>query len=312
MRNRFKGRDFLTLMDFDKEEITFMLDTAADLKRKWIRREPHALLPGRTVCMIFEKQSTRTRVSFQAASAHLGMQSFYMRPDEMQLGRGEPIKDTARIIDRYCDALVIRTFGQEIIEEFAKYMEHPVINALTDLVHPCQGLCDLLTIREKKGRLEGLKWAYAGDLWNVFHTSMYLAATFGMDFFAAQPPGYEPNPRVLQAAQERAKATGSKIVLTQNFDEILEGADIVYGNTWHSMGGHEKTKEQRIKDFMPYQINEAAMAKAKPDAVFMHCLPGYRGEDMTDEVIEGKQSVVFDQGENRMHTEKAVMALFMQ
>ncbi len=312
MRNRFAGRDFLTLRDFDREEITFILDTAADLKRQWIRREPRELLRGRTVAMIFEKNSTRTRVSFQAGVAHLGAQSFYMRPDEMQLGRGEPIKDTARTIDRYCDALVIRTFGQEIVDEFAHYMEHPVINALTDLTHPCQGLADLLTIREKKGELAGLKWAYAGDIWNVMQSAMVAAGTFGLHFWAAAPEGYDPDPTMLAAAQARAQDSGGSINLTRDLAEAVTDADIVYANTWHSMGGPEKTKEQRIVDFGPFQINEQAMAMARPDAVFMHCLPGYRGEDMTDGVVEGLQSVVFDQAENRMHTEKAVLALVMR
>lgn len=311
MRDRFRGRDFLTLMDFTREEITHILDTAADLKRQWTRREPHELLTGRTIAMIFEKKSTRTRVSFQAAAAQLGAQSFYLRPDEMQLGRGEPIKDTARVLDRYCDALVIRTFGQEIIEEFAYYMKNPVINALTDLTHPCQGLADLLTIREKKGRLNNLKWTFTGDVWNVMFTSLVIAGTFGMDIYAAFPPGYEVNDKILRVARQRAKASGSTIVLTHSVAEAVKDADIVYANTWHSMGGPEEGREQRVRDFAPFQINAEVMAKAKPDAIFMHCLPGYRGEEMTDEVVEGPQSVVFDQAENRLHTEKAVLALFV-
>ncbi len=311
MRNRFKGRHFLTLMDFTREEITFILDTAADLKRKWLRREPHELLRGRTVAMIFEKQSTRTRVSFQACAAHLGAQSFYMRPDEMQLGRGEPIKDTARTIDRYCDGLFIRTFGQEIVEEFAQYMESPVINALTDLTHPCQGLADLLTIREKKGSLNGLRWAYAGDVWNVMHSGLIAAGTFGMHYVAAVPEGYDPDERVLSVARARAGQSGGSITFTRDLSEAVAGADIVYANTWHSMGGPEKSKEQRIQDFAPFQVTEETVELAKPDAVFMHCLPGYRGEEMTNGVVESPQSVVFDQAENRMHTEKAVLALFV-
>ncbi len=309
MRNQFHGRDFLTLMDFDREEISFILDTAADLKRTWLRREPHELLRGRTLAMIFEKLSTRTRVSFQACAAHLGAQSFFMRTNDMQLGRGEPIKDTARTIDRYCDGLFIRTFGQEIVEEFAHYMESPVINALTDLTHPCQGLADLLTIKEKKGHFDGLKWAYAGDIWNVMQSSMVAAGTFGMHFVAAVPEGYAPNDRILQVARERAARSGGSITLTSDMREVVEDADIVYANTWHSMGGPEQDKEGRIRDFRAYQINNKVMAMAKNDAVFMHCLPGYRGEEMSDEVVEGPQSVVFDQAENRMHTEKAILAL---
>jgi ornithine carbamoyltransferase len=310
MRDRFRGKDFLTLMDFSKEEITYMLDTAADLKKQLTRGEHHdQLLRGRTLAMIFEKKSTRTRVSFQAGAAQLGAQSFYMRPDEMQLGRGEPIKDTARTIDRYCDGLFIRTFGQEVVEEFARYMERPVINALTDLTHPCQGLADLLTIREKKGRLENLKWAYVGDIYNVCHTSMVTCGTFGMDYYVACPKDYQPNPQILEFANRRAAATGAKIVFTEDLNEAVRDADIVYANTFHSMGVEDI--EKRVRDFAPYQINAAAMAQAKHDAIFMHCLPGYRGEEMTDEVVESAQSVVFDQAENRMHTEKAVLALFI-
>lgn len=312
MRNKFRGRDFLSLMDFTPEEVLYMVDTAEDLKRKWSEGEPHEYLRGRTVAMIFEKKSTRTRVSFQAGIAQLGAQSFYLRPDEMQLGRGEPIKDTARIIDRYCDALVIRTFGQEIVEEFAYYMKNPVINALTDLAHPCQGLADLLTIKEKKRDFRGLKVAYAGDIWNVAHSLMVACAMVGIDIYLAYPPGYDPNPKVLDVARKHAAVCGSKVILTHDIKEAAEGADVVYGNTWHSMGGPEESKEQRLLDWAPFQVNDDVLKLAKPDAVFMHCLPGYRGEDMTDEVIEGPHSVVWDQGENRMHTEKAVLSLLLR
>ena len=309
MRNKFRGKDFLALMDFSKEEVGYFVDVAADLKRKWAMREPHEYLKGRTFAMIFEKKSTRTRNSFHAAAARLGAQSVYLRPDEMQLSRGEPIKDTARILDRYFDGLYIRTFGHEIAEEFAKYMKNPVINALTSLAHPCQGLADLLTIKEKKGEYKGLKICYAGDIYNVCHSLMIGAGMFGMDMYIATPKGYGADPKVVAVAQKHAELSGAKIVFTENFDECLKDADVVYGNTWHSMGENESQKEQRIKDFGPYQINMAAMKKAKKDAIYMHCLPGFRGEDMTDEVIESPYSVLWDQGENRMHTVAAVIAL---
>lgn len=313
MRRRdFQGRDLLTLMDYTKEEIDFILDIASDLKKKEQTKEPHELLRGRTVAMIFEKKSTRTRTSFQAGVAQLGAQSFYMRPEEMQLGRGEPIKDTARVIDRYCDALVIRTFGQEIVEEFARYMENPVINALTDLTHPCQALADLLTIREKRGALEGLKVLYTGDVWNVCHTWSIVAPIMGMDLFVARPKGYDPDPRIQKRSKELARASGTKVVYTDNFDEALDQADIVYANTWHSMGGPEKSKEQRIRDFSPFQVDSRALAKAGEGAIFMHPLPCYRGEEVTEEVIEGPRSVVWDQAENRLHTEKAVLYLLIR
>lgn len=311
MREMFRGKDFLSLMDFTREEINDILNVSYELKMKWARREPHEYLRGRTVAIVFEKPSTRTRTSFQAAIAHLGAQSFYMRPDEMQLARGEPIKDTARVIDRYCDALVMRTFGQDRLEEFARYMKNPVINALSDLTHPCQGLADLLTIREKKGDFKGLKVTYAGDIFNVCHSLMIAGATMGFDVFVALPEGYPPHPKVYQFANEAAEKSGTKIVLTKNLKEALKDADVVYANTWHSMGAAEKEKEKRIKDFGPYQINEKVVEMAKPDFIFMHCLPGYRGEEMTDEIIEGPHSVVWNQAENRMHTEKAVLALFM-
>jgi ornithine carbamoyltransferase len=311
MRDKFRGKDFLTLMDFTREEINDILNTSYELKMKWARHEPHEYLRGKTVAVIFEKQSTRTRTSFQAAIAHLGAQSFYMRPDEMQLARGEPIKDTARVIDRYCDVLVMRTFGQDRLEEFARYMKNPVINALSDLTHPCQGLADLLTIREKKGDFRGLKLTYAGDIWNVCHSLMIAGGLMGFDVFVAIPEGYAPNPKVYQFATEAAKRSGTRIVLTKDLKKALKDADVVYANTWHSMGAAEKEKEKRLKDFGPYQINDKVVQVAKPDFIFMHCLPGYRGEEMTDEMIEGPHSVVWDQAENRMHTEKAVMALFV-
>jgi ornithine carbamoyltransferase len=306
-REDFAGRDYLTLMDFAPDEIGFILSTAADLKDRLRRREPHAVLPGRTAMMIFEKLSTRTRVSFQAGCAHLGMQSFFTMPDVLQMKRGEPIKDTARVIDRYCDVLFMRTFGQDRVEEFAHYMESPVINALTDLTHPCQGLADMLTIQEHKGRLEGVKLAYAGDVYNVCHTLMISGSLMGMEVWVARPPGYEPAARVMEFIKKQPGA--GNVTVTDSFEEALTAADVVYANTWHSMG--TKNLERRLTDFGPYQINQKAMAMAKPDAIFMHCLPGYRGEDMTDEVVEGPQSVVFDQAENRMHTEKAILYLIL-
>jgi len=311
MRDKFRGKDFLTLMDFTREEINDILNVSYDLKMKWARRQPHEYLRGRTIAILFEKPSTRTRTSFQAAIAHLGAQSFYMRPDEMQLARGEPIKDTARVIDRYCDALVMRTFGQDRLEEFARYMKNPVINALSDLTHPCQGLADLLTIREKKGDFKGLKLAYAGDIWNVCQSLMIAGGTMGFDVYVAIPPGYSPNPKVYQFAREAAQKSGSKLILTQDLKEALKDADIIYANTWHSMGAAEKEKEKRAKDFGPYQINEEVCKVAKPDFIFMHCLPAYRGEEMTEEILEGPHSVVWDQAENRMHTEKAILTLLL-
>lgn len=308
-KEQFIGRDYLTMMDFDAEEIQFIVDVATDLKAKLRNREPHAVFSGLSAMMIFEKLSTRTRISFQAACAHLGMHSFFTMPAQLQMGRGEPIKDTARVIDRYCDVLFMRTFEQERVEEFAQYMDVPVINALTDMTHPCQGLADLQTILEHKGRLKGLKLTYAGDIWNVAQTLMVASTMFDFEFWAARPSGYDPVPRVIEYIDEQ---TGSDVHLTDSLEEAIRGADVVYANTWHSMGGPELEKEKRIQDFAPYQINAEAMKLASPDAIFMHCLPGYRGEEMTDDVIEGPQSVVFDQAENRMHTEKALLYLLLE
>ncbi len=307
-REDFTGQDYLTLMDFSPEEVSFILHTAADLKQKLKNREPHQVLQGLTAMMIFEKLSTRTRVSFQAGCSHLGLQSIFTMPDVLQMKRGEPIKDTARVIDRYCDVLFMRTFEQEKVEEFAHYMESPVINALTDLTHPCQGLADMQTIIENKGKLEGVKLAYAGDVYNVCHSLMISGSMMGMEVWVARPPGYEPAEIVMEFIKKQPGA--SNVHVTDSLEEAVTDADVVYANTWHSMG--TKNLDQRVKDFSPYQINEKAMAMAKTDAIFMHCLPGYRGEDMTDEVVEGPQSAVFDQAENRMHTEKALLYLLLE
>ncbi len=310
MKDRFQGKDYLTLMDWKPEEIKYILDVSADFKRQRMMKQPHANLAGRTIAMVFEKASTRTRFSFQAAIAHLGMQSFYSTPSTMQLSRGEPIKDTARILDRYCEGLVIRTFGQDVAEEYAAYMDSPVINALTDMTHPCQGLADMLTMREHKGKLKGLKVAYSGDPWNVCQSLMVGSSLMEMDMYVALPKGWMPHKKILKFATENAEDRGTQMVVTDDIEEAFTGADVIYANTFHSMG--HKDIEERKKKFAAYQVNDETMAYADKHAIFMHCLPGYRGEEMTDSVIEGPQSAVFDQGENRMHTEKAVLALFIQ
>jgi ornithine carbamoyltransferase len=297
-------------MDWKPEEIKYILDVSADFKRQRMMKQRHENLAGRTIAMVFEKNSTRTRFSFQAAIAHLGMQSFYSTPETMQLARGEPIKDTARILDRYCDGLVMRTYGQEKIQEYADYMDSPVINALTDLTHPCQGLADMLTMREHKGHLKGLKVAYVGDPWNVCQSLMVGSSLMGMDMYVALPKGWMPNEKIMKFANEHAEDNGTHMVITDDIEEAFKGADVVYANTFHSMG--HKDIEERKKAFAKYQVNDETMKLADKHAIFMHCLPGYRGEEMTDSVIEGPQSAVFDQGENRMHTEKAVLALFIQ
>lgn len=303
----FKGKDFLTLMDFSREEIGFIVDTAIELKRKQAIGEPHEYLKGRTIGLLFEKPSTRTRVSYMAAVSHLGAHPFSLTPQVMQLSRGEPIKDTARVLDRYLDGLVIRTFGQEVVEEYSSYMEIPVLNALTDLTHPCQGLADLMTIWEKKGQHRQLKISYVGDLWNVCHSLMIVSTLFGYEIHVARPKGYEPNPKVMKFISEKK----AKIVFTENLAEAFKNADVIYANTWHSMGGPEAEKERRLQHWREFQANLENTKVSNPDFIFMHCLPGYRGEEMTDEIIEGSHSVIWDQAENRMHTEKAVLSLFI-
>ena len=304
----FSGRDFLTLMDYTAEEIIAILDRAVDFRERLRRKEPHDMLRGRTAVALFEKPSTRTRVSFQVSCSHLGMHSYYMRPDEMQLSRGEPIKDTARVLDRYCDVLFIRTFGQEIVEEYARYMSKPVINALTNMTHPCQGLADLLTIRERKGAFKGLKLAYVGDVWNIAHTLMVCGAIFGMNVFVAHPRGYEPHERVLTFVNAKARETGATIRLTEDIEEAACEADIVYANVWHSMGGPEAWEGQRLHDFANYQVDSRVFGLARQDAIFMHCLPSHRGQEVTDDVLEHPRSVIFEQAENRLHLQKALLA----
>lgn len=308
MRNRFKGKDYLAFKDMTREEIEFITDLGLEFKKKWTAKEPHEYLKGQVWAALFEKNSTRTRNAFERAAADLGVKVVYLRPDEMQMTRGEPLKDTARILDRYFDGLFIRTFGHEIVEECAAWMENPVINGLTALEHPTQGIADLMTIKEKKGSYQGLKICYSGNLYNVAYTTMIFCATLGIDLSIACPKDIEPDKDILAEAQRRAKATGAKIELTQDFDEALKDADIVYGMSQYSMGQSDEEIAFLKEAFKPYQITMDAMKKAKPDAIFMHCLPAHRGEEVTDEVMECSQSVIFDEGENRMHSIKAILA----
>lgn len=256
----------------------------------------------------FEKHSTRTRNSLQRAAADLGITTIYLRPDELQTNRGEPLKDTARILDRYFDGLFIRTFGQEIVDEYASWMKIPVINGLTSLEHPTQGIADIMTIIEKKGGLKGLKLCYAGHPYNVCNTTMLFCADFGMDMSIAVPQGIKPDAGIWELTQKRAAISGANIEITHNFDEALAGADIVYGMTHYAMGHTPEEIEQLRKAFKPYQITMEAMAKADSQAIFMHCLPAHVGDEVTDEVMECSQSVIFDEGENRMHAIKAIIA----
>ena len=306
----FKGRDFLSLHDFTTEEIYQILDLAAELKEKQKNGETHHILKGKTLGMIFEKSSTRTRVSFEVGMYQLGGSALFLSNRDLQIGRGEPIRDTARVLSRYLDGIMIRTFEGAKVEELADFASIPVINALTDEEHPCQVLADLQTIREHKGELKGLKMVYIGDGNNMVNSLMHGCAKVGMDISVATPAGYEPMESMVAEAMEDAKAFGSKVEITQDILAAAKDADVVYTDVWASMG-QEGEAEKRQKAFKDYQVNAAVMAVAKPDAIVLHCLPAHRGDEITDEVIESKQSVVFDEAENRLHAQKAVMALVM-
>ena len=295
-------KDFISMLDADRLFIENVISLSAFLKEKVKKGEIYRPLDGFTAALIFEKPSTRTRVSFEVGVYQLGGHGVYMDTRSSQLGRGEPIKDTARVLSRYVDLIVIRTFGQERVEELARYSDVPVINALTDEEHPCQVLADLFTIWEYKRRLEGLKVAYLGDGNNMCNSWLVGAAYMGMKFYAATPKGYEPLPRYVEAAKE----TGAEIVVTNDPIEAVKDADVIYTDVWASMGQEEEA-EERKKVFMPYQVNSELVKHAKPDFLFMHCLPAHRGEEVTDEIIEGERSVVWDQAENRLHTQKALI-----
>ena len=306
-----KGRDMLSIHALSVEEVQEILALAHELKAKQKAGTPHQLLKGKTLGMIFEKSSTRTRVSFEVGMYQLGGQALFLSNRDLQLGRGEPIKDTARVLSRYLDGIMIRTYGHDRVEELAKYADIPVINALTDLLHPCQVLTDLLTIQEHKGKnLKGLKMAYVGDGNNMTNSYMYGCAKAGMTFVAATPADYQPDATVTKQAQEDAKLTGASIELVTDPVEAVKGADIVVTDTWASMG-QEDEHEARKKIFAPYQVNKELLSHADKRAIVMHCLPAYRGEEITEEVLEANAHVIFDEAENRLHTQKAIMALTM-
>ena len=307
-----KGMDLLSIHDLSADDVEEILTLAADLKAKQKAGIPHPILAGKTLGMIFEKASTRTRVSFEVGMYQLGGQALFLSSRDLQLGRGEPIKDTARVLSRYLDGIMIRTYGHERIEELARYADIPVINALSDLLHPCQALTDLLTIREYKGKnLAGLKMAYVGDGNNMTHSLMYAAAKVGMNFAAATPEGYEPNAEVVTNAKADAAATGATVTITHNPMEAVAGAAVIVTDTWASMG-QEAEHDARTAVFRPYQVNWELVAESgDPRCIVMHCLPAYRGEEITEDVFEEFANVIFDEAENRLHVQKAIMALVM-
>ena len=306
-----KGKDMLSIHDLSVDEVQEILALAKELKAKQKAGVPHKILKGKTLGMIFEKSSTRTRVSFETGMYQLGGQALFLSNRDLQLGRGEPIRDTARVLSRYLDGIMIRTFGHDRALELAKWADIPVINALTDLLHPCQVLTDLLTIEEYKGKnLKGLKMAYVGDGNNMTNSFLYGCAKVGMTFVAATPEDYRPDATVFKNALEDAKETGASLSLVTDPYEAVKDADIVVTDTWASMG-QEAEHEARKKIFAPYQVNKELLKGADKRVIVMHCLPAYRGEEITEEVLEANADVIFDEAENRLHTQKAIMALTM-
>jgi len=310
MAIQMKGKSLASLYDLENEEIDQILRKSERLKSQLLRGEEHPLLKGKTLAMIFEKPSTRTRVSFEVGMWQLGGYALYLSAGDLQLGRGETIADTAKTLSRYVNGIMARTFSHQTIIDLIKYSRVPVINGLSDFTHPCQGLADLFTIYEKKGRLSGLKLAYIGDGNNVAHSLLFGCSKVGMNITLACPKRYEPSPEVVSKAKEEGKRSGCKVEVTHDPKEAVQSADIVYTDVWASMG-KEKEHEKRMKIFKPYQINLKLVKEAKEDYLFMHCLPAHRGEEVTDEVADSKNSVIFDQAENRLHTQKALLALIM-
>ncbi len=306
----FKGRSFVSLHDYSAEELSTLLRLALQLKDELQSGKAHALLQGQTLGMIFQKNSTRTRVSFEVGMAQLGGQALFLSSQDLQLRRGESVADTARVLGRYVDGIMARTYAHDDVVELARWSGVPVINGLSDLHHPCQALADLQTIQEKKGRLAGIRLAYVGDSNNVTNSLMQAGALMGMEVRVGSPSGYQPGPDMLAQVRELSSRHGGAIRVVEDPREAVRGADVVYTDTWASMG-QEAEHEQRVRVFRAYQVNAALFAQAAGDALFMHCLPAHRGEEVTDEVMDGPHSVIFDQAENRLHAQKALMALLM-
>jgi ornithine carbamoyltransferase len=305
--DRLKGRSFTKIADWSVEELREVLDLGDQLKRLQQRREEHHLLPGRTLGMIFEKPSTRTRVSFEVGMYQLGGLGLYLSAADLQLGRGETIKDTAHVLSRYLDGIMIRTYAQSDVEELAEHASIPVINGLTDSAHPCQALADVMTIRERFGRLEGLRVVYLGDGNNVCASLMVACARLGADFVAATPPGYAPPAEAVEVARQGP----GNVELTEDPRAAVEGADVLYTDVWTSMG-QDAEREQRLRDLAGYGIDSELVARAGDDAIVLHCLPAHYGEEITEEVLYGPRSAVWDEAENRLHAQKALMALVIR
>ena len=302
-----KHKDIVSIFDLSKEEIHEILSLAGTLKERLHQNEPFSPLAGKTLAMIFEKPSLRTRVTFETGMTQLGGHAIFLSPDDIKMGVRESVADTARNLSRLVDGIMARTFSHDAVVNLAGDASIPVINGLTDRLHPCQGLTDCFTIQEKLGSVAGVKLAFLGDGNNVAHSLIYAAARLGMNFSIACPPGYEPLSEIVREAKGEAEST---ISVTNDIVEALDGADVVYTDAWASMG-QEQEAEARREAFEAYQLNKAALEMARPGALVMHCLPAHRGEEITDEVMDGPQSIVFDQAENRLHTQKAILTLLM-
>ncbi len=307
---RIASKDLLTCQDLSREEIRLIFETAKELKYAYYRGEERELLAKKTLAMIFEEPSTRTRVSFEVAMEHLGGHALYLRPGEIHMGVRETVADTAKVLSRYVDAIVARCLKHETLEELAKHATIPVINGLTDWFHPVQALTDFYTIWEKFGDLGKVKVAFFGDATNVANSLLILASRLGVQFSFCGPKKYWPKPRVMKMVEENVREMGVEPLITEDIDSAVDGANVIYTDLWWWIGQEEEA-EERMEAFKPYQVNSELMAKAAKNAVFMHCLPASRGMEVTDEVIDGPQSIVFDQAENRLHVEKAILALFI-
>ncbi|MGH9440696.1 MAG: ornithine carbamoyltransferase [Thermoanaerobaculia bacterium] len=301
-------KDFVSIHDFAPSEIGKMLDLAGDVKKN--PPKYRTALSGKTLAMIFEKSSTRTRVSFEAGMYQLGGLAMFLSSRDLQIGRGEPISDTARVLSRYVDGIMARTFAHETVTELARHASVPVVNGLTDLLHPCQVMADLLTIREKFGRIDGLKLAYVGDGNNMAHSLMFGGAKTGLSVSIVTPEGYGPNPQVVAAAAEDARPTGARIEVLHSPDRGVAGAHIVYTDVWASMGQEQEATE-RVEKFRGFTVDDRLMSLADPSSIFLHCLPAHRGEEVSASVADGPRSMIFDQAENRLHAQKAILVSLM-
>jgi ornithine carbamoyltransferase len=305
-----KGRNLVSIADLNREEILHLFDRARALKTEWKTEGNKPILAGKTLAMIFEKPSLRTRYTFEAGMTHLGGHGIYLGPNDIRMGVRETVPDVAQNLSRWADVIMARTFAHNTIVQLAENASIPVINALCDLEHPCQALADLLTVLEHKGKFEGLKLAYIGDGNNVCHSLMLICAILGMDMAVACPPGYEPKPEITDQARSLAQKSGGTLQIVQEPDEAAEKADVLYTDVWASMGQEDEAAERR-KVFARYQINGALVSRAQPDVIVEHCLPAHRGDEITDEVIDGPHSVVLDEAENRLHAQKALIVEFL-